>query len=143
MGVGLLPEGQFRKKISAQLSKLGMDPRDLAKHIGASDGYLNKVLRDHSIFPSKYFLLELCRVLGLDFDEVLKSLVSDKIRRDFGCIPKELAGRNPAVEPFHQSWRLLTQNQQQALLTTLKIFIASNRRKRLEQTNSAVAKSAQ
>jgi len=43
--------------------------------------------------------------LDLDYDELMKLKTADKIQKDYGKIPLELAGKNAELDPIDRVWK--------------------------------------
>lgn len=117
----------FGQKLQAAMDEKRMEIRDLSDAIGSTYEYVRKLVRGLAL-PSKYMLKILCDHLKLNFDEMATLVTSDHLNKKYGGIPLELAGKNPAVEPFERNWKHLNKDQRDILLTQLRTFVSNNRK---------------
>ncbi len=84
-----------------------------------------KLVRGES-FPSKFLLKEICNRLDLNFEAMEKKLVSDKIRKQHGTIPLELAGKDPRFENFEHVLMKLNPLQVEELYVLAHVMAQRN-----------------
>ena len=109
-----LPEGQFATAVKARLEEKGWSILHLAKELDITYEHVRRIVHGLA-FPSKRFLRDLCEVLQLNFPQMEKFVVSDKIQRRFGTIPLELAGKNPRFVTLERILPHLTDEQFESL----------------------------
>jgi hypothetical protein len=61
-------------------------------------------------------------VLGLDYEEISKIANADRIRKVYGDVPLELAGKKPGMYPIEQVWDLLTEEHQRDIVVMAQTF---------------------
>jgi transcriptional regulator with XRE-family HTH domain len=118
--------GQFAVALNNKLEQKGWSVLRLAKELDATYEHVRKIAKGLT-FPSMRFLKDLCRVLGLDYGEMARLVVADKIERKYGGIPAELAGKDPR---FTQIERLLPALSDEQFHTVLGILQDMDRRNR-------------
>jgi hypothetical protein len=61
--------------------------------------------------PSKHLLRAICAALDLSYEQMQKKVTIDKIRKKYGTVPLELAGKDPKFEKFEHILQLLDNSQ--------------------------------
>lgn len=77
------------ERLDTRMVEKGVDLLTLSDKLGATYEHVRQIVRGRS-FPSKYFLKLLCEVLEIDFADATMLLRIDKLRKQYGFIPKEL-----------------------------------------------------
>jgi transcriptional regulator with XRE-family HTH domain len=119
--------GRFAVAVNNKLEQKGWSVLRLAQKLDATYEHVRKIAKGLT-FPSKLFLKEICRVLGLDFDEMIKLVVADKIEKRYGDIPVELAGKTPRFTKIERLLPALTEEQFQTVVGILQDMDRRNRR---------------
>lgn len=57
--------------------------------------------------PGKRLLCDICRVLKLDLKSMTEMLITEQMKRKYGRVPAQLAGRNPELQQIEELWQLL------------------------------------
>jgi len=121
-----LDVGQFAVAVNNKLEEKGWSVLRLAEELDATYEHVRKIAKGLT-FPSMRFLKDLCRVLGLDYGQMARLVVADKIEKKYGGIPAELAGKNPR---FTQIERLLPGLSDEQFQTVLGLLQGMDRRNR-------------
>lgn len=111
------------------LEQKGWSIRRLAENAELTYEHARKLVRGIA-FPSKRLLKTLCELLGLKYGEMEKLVVGAKIRRKYGTIPMEIAGKNPRFERFEYLLPKLTAEQFEDIYAATEGIIRRNRRQR-------------
>jgi transcriptional regulator with XRE-family HTH domain len=120
------PKTQIAELISSKMEQRGKTMKDLAEQFDVTYEHVRRVVRGEAI-PSKYVLKLFAQELDIPYPELERVAVSDKIKRKYGSIPAELAGKNPSLEPVERVWGKLTEDQQSALIDMATSFAKRNR----------------
>jgi transcriptional regulator with XRE-family HTH domain len=115
--------------LTAALEKKGWTVMKLAEELDATYEHVRKIVRGLG-FPSKRMLRDICGMLDLNFEQMNKLAIADRIEKRYGTIPTELAGKNPRFTKVERLLPNLTEDQFQILLAQLEGFDRSNRRAR-------------
>ena len=91
------PLGQLGETLSDVLEKDHKTLHDFARSIGTTYEHARKLVKGMA-FPSRLLLKEICRVLTLNFDEMDRLLVEDKLRFKYGPRYAEALGEDPRYE---------------------------------------------
>ena len=121
---------RFGEMLQNVMADRNLTIRQLAERVGCTYEYARKLVRGLSL-PAKYMLNTLERVLEFDMAEAQRLITADKIKKEHGAIPIELAGKNPELEPFERDWQRLTKQQKETLMSQFLAFIAQNKRNRI------------
>ena len=76
------------------------------------------------------YVRDICGMLDLDFNQMNKLAVADRIKRRYGTIPTEMAGKNPRFTQLERLLPGLTDEQFNLLLNSAEGFDRANRRQR-------------
>src|SRR6516162_3553537 len=87
------------EKLYSALRTRPMRLQEFAETFDLTYEHSRKIFKGES-FPSKRLLKAICQEFTLDYSEMEKLLVADKIRKQHGTIPLELAGKDPRFENF-------------------------------------------
>lgn len=93
------------------LRERGMSMRDLAIRLEVTYEYVRRVCNGE-VVPAKPMLKLICTELKLNFKDVERLWVTDKITKEYGQIPLELAGKKPGMATIERHWDNLTEEQQ-------------------------------
>jgi transcriptional regulator with XRE-family HTH domain len=91
------PFGQLGEALSDALETRHTNLPDFARLTGITYEHARKLVKGIA-FPSRLLLKEICRVLTLNFDEMDRLLVEDKLRHKYGPRYAEALGENPRYE---------------------------------------------
>jgi transcriptional regulator with XRE-family HTH domain len=97
--------------IKQALLDKGMSIKDLSEKLELSYEHTRRLTNGLTI-PSKFVLRALCSILDLNEQDMEKLVTVDKIRKRYGSIPAEIAGKKPGLEPIERVWDRLTPDQQ-------------------------------
>jgi transcriptional regulator with XRE-family HTH domain len=120
------PKTLIAELISSKMEEQGKTMKDLAEKFDITYEHVRRIVRGEGI-PSKYVLKLFAEELGIPYKELEKTAVHDKIKKKYGSIPAELAGRNPALEPIERVWPKLSVDQQATLIDMANSFSKRNR----------------
>lgn len=112
--------------IQAQMDKKKLSTWDLAGKIGTSYEHARN-LQCGRIVPSEYLLPKLAVAIGVNARELTKTVVSDRIRMNYGAIPLELAGKDPELEPIERAWRHLSDAHKADIILIAQSFAECDR----------------
>lgn len=113
---------RFGEEMQKRMDALGLSIRDVSDKLGSTYEYVRRMVRGMSL-PSKYMIVNLEEILQWHRDEMRPLMVSDKIERQHGGIPAELAGKNPELAPFEHGWPMLSEHEKEILLNQLNSFV--------------------
>lgn len=101
------PIGQLGEALSDALETQRTHLPDFARSLGITYEHARKLVKGIA-FPSRLLLKEICRVLRLDFDDMDRVLVEDKLRHKYGPRYAEALGENPRYEEVKYDIAALT-----------------------------------
>ena len=100
--------------------------KELADELQTSYEHVRKMVRGLTV-PSHFIVQNLATLFEVDAMELNMMAKQDNFRRKFGSeAPTPIF--HPEVQPFAAAWTLLTEQQKDVLLTTLKDFLSKNRK---------------
>lgn len=114
-------------KLQQAMDAAGISIRDVAEQTGSSYENIRRLVKGMSI-PSESLLRSICEVVGLDRGEMSKLARADKMRKTYGTVPLELAGKKPGMELLERVWDDLTREQQHGITTMAQGWAKMNRR---------------
>jgi DNA-binding Xre family transcriptional regulator len=120
--------GLLARKLTEKLVERKMGIKELAQVAGITYESTRRVVRGY-FEPSQPVLKLICAELGLDYNEMVKLASAQTMRRKFGTVPMEMAGKIPSLEPIELEWNDLTEQHQQDLIVLVRAW-ARNDRKR-------------
>jgi transcriptional regulator with XRE-family HTH domain len=112
--------------ISDRMQKLGLSIRDVSGNVDMTYEHVRRIVRGEAL-PSRFVLKPMCEYLGLNYKEADKLANADRIRKKFGTIPLELAGKNPELEPIEKVWNKLTEQQKRDAISMIQGWARNNR----------------
>lgn len=122
-----IPLGQFATALTEQLEDKGMSVMDLAKELGITYEHTRKMARSMA-FPSRLRLNQISKVMGWKADDMWPLVVNDQIKKKYGKIPEELAGKTPEFTQIELLLPKITPEQFQAVLGMLEGWAKRNRK---------------
>jgi len=117
---------QLGSFLSSAMHERGLSIKDVAITLGITYEHIRRIVRGESV-PSKLTLKAMCELVGADLSEAAKLATADRIRKKYGTVPIEIAGKKPSLEPMERVWDFLTKNQQQDLITMAQALAQRNR----------------
>ena len=84
----------FGKTLEEAIENSGMSMNEVAGRSESTYEHLRKLVKSMA-YPSKDMLRRLCKVLKLDFDNMSELVTLDKMQKQFGGNPIEMAGSHP------------------------------------------------
>jgi hypothetical protein len=124
----------FADRLEECLEERGWSILTLAERAELTYEHARKLVRGLA-FPSKRLLTVLCDLLGLHGEEIERLVIADKIRRKYGTIPLEIAGKNPRFERFEHLLPKLTEDQFLDIYAVAEGIVRRSRQRRLSNTN--------
>lgn len=122
-----MSQTMFGEEMQKHMDALNLSIRDVAEKAGSTYEYTRKLVRGLSL-PSKYMINTLATVLGWDAAEMHRLMTSDRIRKEHGDIPLELAGKNPEILPIERAWEFLTQQEKDIILAQVQTFVRQHKK---------------
>lgn len=132
-----VPEAFFSQRIQLGMQRMSeqtgenWDIRKLSGVLDVSYEYLRRIVRGEQL-PSPSMRNLLGEILKIDKTELKTLYAADKIRRDYGTIPLEIAGKNPELEPIARVWEYLTDEHKKLLTTQAKNYAKIDRLKQID-----------
>lgn len=120
---GLLADELNRKRLEL---KLGLN--DIATKSGVSYEYVRQIMRGRTI-PSKFLLRVLCQSLNVEYERAIKLAVADRIRKKYGGLPLELAGKDPEMLPLERAWKYLDEGHRRDLIAQAEAWAKADSRR--------------
>jgi ribosome-binding protein aMBF1 (putative translation factor) len=114
------------EKISEAMDAKGVSIEDLAREMDITYEHARRLSRGEAV-PSVLLLKSVCNRLKLDFTEMNRIAVADKIRQKYGDVAVLLAGRKPDMEGMERLWDKLTHEQKETLTTTAQSLVKQNK----------------
>jgi len=112
--------------IEKAMAKKKLTIRKMAEELEVTYEHARCIARGLTI-PSKRVLPKLSTLLGLDLRELGEAQVSAQIKKKYGDIPLEIAGKNPELEPIQQVWADLSTQHKCDLILMAKTFARLDR----------------
>jgi hypothetical protein len=69
----------------------------------------------------------LAEALKIKKAELARVVTADRIRKKFGTIPLEIAGKNPELEPLERVWNYLSQEHKADLIAQAEAWAKRDR----------------
>jgi transcriptional regulator with XRE-family HTH domain len=120
------PRTQLAELLTSKMEEQGMTMNELAEKLDVTYEHVRRIVRGEGI-PSKYVLKLIAEVFKFKYHDLEKIAVSDKIKKKYGSIPAELAGKDPTLEPLEKLWFKLHEEQRAALIDMASSFARRNR----------------
>jgi hypothetical protein len=118
--------GKVAETLTDVLREAGLGIGDLVEPTDLSYEHARRIVRGESV-PSLPVLRLICNFLGLNFEEMKKLAMEDSLRRKYGDVPIEMAGKNPEMDPIERAWPHLTKKQKATVVTMVKDWAKANR----------------
>jgi hypothetical protein len=118
---------QFSHSMLERLEDKGHNVAWLAEQVDATYEHLRKIAKGIA-FPSRRLLKDICRVLGLNEEDMWRLVISDKLRDKYGEIPTELAGKSERMLKMERLIDKLTPEQFKILHGMAEGLVNQNRR---------------
>jgi hypothetical protein len=99
----------------------------LAEELDATYEHVRKIVRGIG-FPSKRMLKDICSALDLNFEEMNRLAVSDRIEKKYGSVPAEISGKTPRFIKLERILPQLSDEQFNMLLASAEGLARANRR---------------
>jgi transcriptional regulator with XRE-family HTH domain len=116
----------FSDRISSAMNEVGMTIRGLAQVLGMTYEHARKLTKGEAL-PSGIVLRAICAELNLDPHEMEMLSTASRIRKKYGKIPMELAGKNPELEPIELAWDHLTAEQKKDATSMIQGWAKRNK----------------
>jgi transcriptional regulator with XRE-family HTH domain len=126
-GLGFLALGLKQK-----LLQLKMSLRELARETDLSYEGIRKIVGGDSV-PSNGALRRISDVLGLEYAQVHKLAVADRVRMRFGADIWRQVDKDPSLEPFYILLPYLTEEQRRNFLSKMEVTSRFNRFEKKER----------
>ena len=124
-------DGRFAQLMADRMEELGLEIRDVSVAIEATYEYVRRLVRGTAL-PSKRITKDLSELLKVSRDQLETAAVADKLNHKYGGIPAQLAGKNPALEPFERVVPYLTSKQLDSLLDMANSFKKRNKQSKAD-----------
>jgi len=118
----------FANAVNEAAHRKGMGIGGLAKELRVTYEHVRKLCRG-LMFPSRYLLAEICRILELDAEAMRTLIVADKLQRKYKGIPAELTGKSKRVAELEPYIDGLTDEQYDTVLDLVVGMKNRNRNK--------------
>ena len=112
--------------ITAAMNKRGMTLAQLKDELGTSYEYARKLSRGLA-YPSRLMQREICRVLGLDAEQVRSLIEAKKLQNKYKHVPAELLGRSKRVHTLEPLIDAITAEQFEVLYDLLIAMLRRNK----------------
>jgi predicted transcriptional regulator len=127
---------RFAQAFNAHIQEVGLTLLEVSDKTGVSYEHVRKLSRGLAC-PSRLMLKALCDALQLDHHEMTKLVTVDRIHSQFGHIPEEIVGKNPALAKIESMWPLLSDEQRACLEAQAQVLVEMNKAKAIAHTHSA------
>lgn len=122
---GLAPN-QTAGMLAGRMRDLHLSIRDVSAKVGTSYEHVRSVVTGNAL-PSDLMARALAETLKIKKEELERLLTADRIRRKFGTIPLEIAGKNPELEPLERVWNHLSQDHKADLIAQAEVWAKRDR----------------
>lgn len=122
---GLVPN-QTGEMLARKMRDLKLSIRDVATKVGTSYEHVRSIVKGKAV-PSDLMARALAETLKINKDELERVVTADRIRRKFGTIPLEIAGKNPELEPLERVWIHLSQDHKADLIAQAEAWAKRDR----------------
>src|SRR5215831_17850415 len=112
---------QIGELIAQKMQERGLSMKDLAAAVRVTYEHVRRVVKGESV-PSSFFLRALCDTLQIPYTEAEKIATADRIKRKYGGVPIEIAGKRPDLEPLERVWDQLRDEQKEAIIGVARSF---------------------
>jgi transcriptional regulator with XRE-family HTH domain len=108
--------------IEEAMNAQNLSIRDVALKADTSYEHIRNILNNGKVVPSRFLLKELAKILKLDWKELERAEVSDRIRLKFGPAALEIQGQNPELEPIERVWLKLSEEHKADIIAMVQTF---------------------
>jgi transcriptional regulator with XRE-family HTH domain len=112
--------------LTERMRDLKLSIRDIAAKVGTSYEHVRSVVNGKAV-PSDLMARALADALKINKEELKRVVTADRIRKKFGTIPLEIAGKNPELEPLERVWNHLSQNHKADLIAQAEAWAKRDR----------------
>jgi len=112
--------------VTEKMQELNLSIGDLAAKVGTTYEHVRSVVKGNTV-PSRFMVQALSEALKMNRGELERIATADRIRRKFGTIPMELAGKNPELEPLERVWNHLSQEHKADLISQAQAWAKRDR----------------
>jgi hypothetical protein len=117
----------FAAALSDQMKVKGWDIAKLAREIETSYEFARRLTTGQST-PSRFMLKGICKMLGMDREQMWTLVVADKIQQKYGSA----LHRHPRVSELEPLLPLISEDQYQTLLGMVEGWAGRNRKNAVE-----------
>lgn len=125
---GLVPN-QTGEMLAQKMREVKLSIRDVATKVGTSYEHVRSIVKG-KVVPSDHMAQALAEVLKIKKSELERVVTADRIRRKFGTIPLEIAGKNPELEPLERVWNHLSKDHKADLIAQAEAWAKRDRERR-------------
>ena len=125
--------GFFSEQLAHGMARQGVAPKALADTLGCSYEHVRK-MQLGKVFPSLTILRRLCELFGWSERRLLRFVLRDRMRKQFGNCFWIVLGKNPQFETLYILWEFLTDNEKEYFTACLRMLVA---RKQAAQTGGS------
>lgn len=100
----------FAEALLAALKARNLELCEFSKLVDITYEHGRKMSKGLSL-PSKHLLRTICHALDLNYEQMQKKVTIDKVRKKYGTVPLELAGKDPKFEKIEHILQLLDDSQ--------------------------------
>ena len=122
---GLVPN-QTGEMLAQKMREVKLSIRDVATKVGTSYEHVRSIVKGKAV-PSDLMARALAEALKINKAELERVVTADRIRRKFGTIPLEIAGKNPELEPLERVWNYLSQDHKADLVAQAEAWAKRDR----------------
>lgn len=115
------PKFQISDVIASAMEGKGLSIRSLAEKLDVVYETVRGFVNGNAI-PSPPMVEVLAKILEEDATELERIAVADRIRRKYGKIPMEIAGKNPELEPIERVWKLLSEEHKEDIIAMVQAY---------------------
>jgi transcriptional regulator with XRE-family HTH domain len=121
-----LGQNRTGELLAGRMRDLKLSLRDVSIKVGTSYEHVRSIVRGIAV-PSDAMAEALAEALKIKKEELERVVTGDRIRKKFGTIPLEIAGKNPELEPLERVWNHLSQDHKADLIAQAEAWAKRDR----------------
>lgn len=109
---------EFSRRLAQRMEEKQLTIRDVSEALNTTYEHIRKVLKGGS-FPSRWLLVELCKIFDLNFSEMQQVVAMDRVKIKYGKTV-------PILDTIAENWNELTPEQQRDIQILVQEYAKRN-----------------
>lgn len=121
-------KGEFLDLLTASMEAEGIGIKELKDVIDMSSEHTRKFVRGLQL-PARPILRLMSQHFSWDFEEAWKLVQRTELKKNYGDVLLEMAGKNPELDSIDQVWHMLTKSQKKDATAMVVSWANGNKKK--------------